>query len=1074
MPAGPAWPVLVLVLAIAAAYPAQAGAEESAASLKQRQPVALKEIVVETDASDLPSDGRSLVNVTVRLLDAQGQALPGIAHILASSSAGQILVKSIKPGLAQGRADVRLEDGATLRVEDGVGHFTLVAPDTPQDVTLSVSSGELHAQGQISFRPDLRPMIVSGIAEGVLSRRAGGTSNAAQRFNDGFEQSIARWSRQFGAGRSDAAARLAFFLKGQVGADSLLTAAYDSDKAADSRLLRDADPNRYYPIYGDSAISGFDAQSKDRLYLRLDQGKHYLMYGDFATGAGFSQASGGAGGMDPQLHKLGQYNRSATGLRGHYEQGAVSASAFAVNDSLRQQIEEYPANGTSGPYAVRSINAIQNSDKVELLVRDKNQLSLVKQSRVLQRYVDYGFEPLSGRILFNQAIATLTPEGDPQSIRITYEVDQGGARFWVAGADLRLELNRAFSMGAVAVEDSNPEAPYQLQSVAGLWRLGEATSLALELARSNALINSAGTAPAAAPAGAASVAMMQGTGRAQRAELSHNGEQLQARAYWQSADRQFSNLASAVAAGRSEAGGNASLALTESSKLFAEVISSSDQVSGGHRAGARAGIVQAIGERLKVELSLRRIKDDGALPVSAAIGANAAPPGSSPSTSGGFFSAGGTGLDPVTGMALDPAGNAGSAYNPAAASGARQYGPVEATTARLAAMLQLSEQLSVSADAEHSVNYGGQQRYGVAAQYTADGNRRLYARAETQTGLASSYSMNPADRSSSVIAGIDSSYMAGGTVFSEYHFSDALPGSLNGARTAQLASGLRNSWQLRDGVTANTGAEYLKVINGAQQDAVALSAAIDYRVDPLWSASAKLELRQLLDHAVAAAVATQGQQQWLNTLGLARKLSEDWTLLARNYLLMQRNRASAAGIPAGNIFQDRAQLGAAWRPRDDNRYNALARYEYKTVRDHSRQDGENYHTHLVSTHLDYHPSRPWWFNARLAGKLNTDLTLPAGQQQYTAWLLGGRAVYDLSERWDVGLMAAALYSPQGNSRQYAYGAELGYRAAKNLYLSVGHNLSGFTDKDLSGADTTSRGTFLRLRFKFDENTFGAN
>jgi hypothetical protein len=66
-----------------------------------------------------------------------------------------------------------------------------------------------------------------------------------------------------------------------------------------------------------------------------------------------------------------------------------------------------------------------------------------------------------------------------------------------------------------------------------------------------------------------------------------------------------------------------------------------------------------------------------------------------------------------------------------------------------------------------------------------------------------------------------------------------------------------------------------------------------------------------------------------------------------------------------------------------------------------------------------------------------------------------------------------LYSPQGKSRQYAYGAEVGYQLARNLYLSVGHNLSGFTDKELTGADYTAHGTFLRLRFKFDEKTFKA-
>jgi hypothetical protein len=263
--------------------------------------------------------------------------------------------------------------------------------------------------------------------------------------------------------------------------------------------------------------------------------------------------------------------------------------------------------------------------------------------------------------------------------------------------------------------------------------------------------------------------------------------------------------------------------------------------------------------------------------------------------------------------------------------------------------------------------------------------------------------------------------------------------------------------------------EYLKVLNGAGQEAAALTGAIDVRVDPLWSASAKLEYRKLFDRADLGA--DQSQDQWLSTLALARKISDDWTFLARNYLLYQDNRDDAVGAAVGDTLQDRAQLGFAWRPRDSNTVNALARYEYKMVRDHSRPDGEDYRAHIVSTHLDYHPSRSWWMTSRLAGKVNSDRTLPVGEQKYSAWLAGGRVVFDIAPKWDIGVLASVLYSPQGSSRQYAYGAEVGYRLAKNLYLSVGHNLSGFSDKDLTGGEYTEHGTFVRLRFKFDEKLF---
>ena len=1082
--------LLAGVLAVAAAYPSHAQTQSTLAPLADnsvqpgqmvlRADPALRDIVVETDANNLPGDGRASVGVTVRLVDADGKLLSGSQWITVDSNGGRIVDPAAVQARRLGVSQDRLLRGTRIQVDGGVGRFVLVAPAHAQDVTLSVASGALQAKGQISFLAERRPLFATGIAEGVIGRRSGPGSSAAsgpERFNDGFEQSLRHWSRQFNGGKDDVAARLAFFLKGDIGAERSLTAAYDSDKEPGNRLLRDVDPNRFYPVYGDDSLTAFDARSSERLYLRVDQRKHYLLYGDFATGSEFSQyagTSGGSGaGMDSGLHKLGQYNRTATGLRGHYEEGKLSGNAFAVHDSLKQVIEEYQANGTSGPFAVRSSSAIQNSEKVELLVRDKNQSNLVKQAIALQRYVDYTFEPFSGRILFNQAIATLTPDGDPQSVRISYEVDQGGDKFWVAGADAKLAVTDGVTLGASIVEDRNPDSPYQLQSVAGQVQLGANSALLAELARSSSTTYTVGQTVSTTPTRQAGEVMDERDGNAARVELRHQGDALDARAWWHQAGRNFNNTASGLAAGQTDAGASAKWRVAPRTRLYAEAIRSEDDYTDASREGQRVGMLHALNDRISIDLSLRHMQEDaslGGIGGITGIAPNTAPLGSLQNPSGGFF--GGleaSGLDTVSGLPLTNSGNQSGPRAP--------FRGVDATTARVGVQFKASDKLTVSADAEHSVDGESQHRYGVGVQYATASYGRLYARAETQSGLASSYSLDPSERSTSVVAGIDTSYMAGGTVFSEYRLRDSADiDAIGGAgigfddeRNAQLASGLRNTWQLRPGVTASTGVEYLKVLNGSEQEAMALSGAIDYRIDPLWSASAKLEYRKLFDRADL--LADQSQDQWLNTLALARKISDDWTLLARNYLLYQRNRDDALGAPLGNTLQDRAQLGVAWRPRERNDINALARYEYKTVRDRARLDGEDYRAHIVSTHVDYHPSRAWWMTSRLAGKLNTDRTLPAGEQKYNAWLLGGRAVYDVSAKWDVGVLASVLYSPQGKTRQYAYGAEVGYQLAKNLYLSVGHNLSGFTDKELTGSDYTGHGTFLRLRFKFDEKTF---
>ncbi|MFH4308075.1 hypothetical protein WAJ73_24960, partial [Acinetobacter baumannii] len=71
--------------------------------------------------------------------------------------------------------------------------------------------------------------------------------------------------------------------KGKVRGEYLLTLAYDSDKDKNQRLFRDIRPDEYYPVYGDSAAKGFDAQTTSKLYVRVDKGRSYAMYGDYVT-----------------------------------------------------------------------------------------------------------------------------------------------------------------------------------------------------------------------------------------------------------------------------------------------------------------------------------------------------------------------------------------------------------------------------------------------------------------------------------------------------------------------------------------------------------------------------------------------------------------------------------------------------------------------------------------------------------------------------------------------------------------------------------------------------------------------
>ena len=106
--------------------------------------------------------------------------------------------------------------------------------------------------------------------------------------------------------------RGAFYLKGKVKGDWLTAAAdtreqplkdlFSNFSAKDPRyLLRNIDPDAYYPVYGDDSTTVDDAPTQGKFYVRLEKGDSQVMWGNFQT-----QWSGS---------ELVQYSRGLYGAR---------------------------------------------------------------------------------------------------------------------------------------------------------------------------------------------------------------------------------------------------------------------------------------------------------------------------------------------------------------------------------------------------------------------------------------------------------------------------------------------------------------------------------------------------------------------------------------------------------------------------------------------------------------------------------------------------------------------------------------------------------------------------------------
>ncbi|MET0535863.1 MAG: SdrD B-like domain-containing protein, partial [Steroidobacter sp.] len=421
-------------------------------------PDQMARIDIRAPSEGVLADGENAAVIRLELEDQYDVVVAARTPVTLEATLGKWEVEDLDPN----------EPGTQVFIEGGQAEFRLRTPTTPGVAKIRATSGRYEGETQLNFVPALRPLIGAGLIEGTLDlSKFDMKAMTATRREDGFEKEL----RQFSAddGNLTGGARAALFLKGKVRGDYLLTLGYDSEKDARERLFRDIQPDRFYPVYGDSSVKGYDAQSTSRLYVRIDKDRSYLLAGDFTTQS------------LSQERKLGAYNRSLTGVNQRYERGPITINAFASHDNARQIVQEIPANGTSGPFFLNNTSALENSEQIEIITRDRDQPAVILSTVPQQRFTDYEIESFTGRILFRAPIPSVDENLNPISIRITYEAEQGGDDFWTSGIDTQLHVSPRLEVGAAMIDDQNPVDERRILSSNATLTLGEHTTLSAEM-----------------------------------------------------------------------------------------------------------------------------------------------------------------------------------------------------------------------------------------------------------------------------------------------------------------------------------------------------------------------------------------------------------------------------------------------------------------------------------------------------------------------------------------------------------------------------------------------------------------
>ncbi len=517
--------------------------------------------------------------VVLSLVDANNLPVHRPFEVTLSAPDGEWLVKDIRD----------TEPGVQTLMESG--HLSVAFKPSGLVGThlLQINSAFGLAEVPVRFTADLeKPPVVVGYIEGAYSFAE--NRDTLEGLLERDDLSMFEETQEGVNGE--------VFLKGKIRGDALLTMRFDSERDNRDRLFRDVEPDEFYPVYGDRSEIGFDAQSRGQLFVKVEKGLSYLLYGDVRYGA-----------VSPAI-QLGAFQRSLEGGKAHIEEGRVTVDLYAAHTDSGQQVLEIPAQGISGPYALEFDNVVENSEVVEILIRDRDQPSQIISSETLSRFADYTLDYFAGSIIFSAPVQSIDDNLNPVSIRITFETRQGdGEKYWVYGGEARVDVSDDLAIGyrelradAPGLAESGNKDKRIVRSAYAEAKLSENSVLQLEFAQTVADQEEV-TGPAPV--------IEEKTGDAVRLSYAKNTAKSSVNARIGYTDEAFDAPGSNQTAGTLEARVQGKTRITEKLSMTSEGIYSENTSKDETRFGAVARVERRIGDQLSGRVGARYVATDG-------------------------------------------------------------------------------------------------------------------------------------------------------------------------------------------------------------------------------------------------------------------------------------------------------------------------------------------------------------------------------------------------------------------------------------------------------------------------------
>ncbi len=856
--------------------------------------------------------------------------------------------------------------------------------------------------------------------------------------------------------------RLAFYLKGKIKGETLITAAFDTteddldnlfrdlDEKDPRQFLRNLDPDDFYPVYGDDSTTVEDAPTAGKFYVRIERGKSHVLWGNFKTRINNTE--------------LLRYERSLYG--GHallkseastpHGEPVAQVEAFAAEPGSLPQRDEFRGTGGS-VYFLRRQDINRGSEQVSIEERDRITGQVVART-LLRPDEDYEFDFVQGVILLRSPLASTTGTsgavrtdvigGNHQYLVTTYEYtptlsDLEGFSY---GARGQVWLSDTVRVGASGFVEDTGLADQTAYGADVLVRISEKSYFEFEWAQSEGdtfgLVTSTDGGFIFNPV--SGINASGGRAEAYRAkvavdlgELTDGEVEGTIGGYFEHRDAGFNAPGRFTAVEERLSGAFAEVKATEETTLRAKY-DNIDRVDGNNRTELTAEIEHRFNDEYKASVGVTHSDYATSLGSSSDFGQR-------------------TDVGVRVERTLE---NGDRAWLFGQATVDRDDTRERNDRVGVGIEAALTDKLSASAE----VSYGTQGIGGLAAlTYSPNADDKYYFgyRLDPDTTAGDLNGYDPFGRDyGSILFGANRRINDQLTAFFEENY-DFTGTQQSLTHTYGVTYTPDDAWTITGGIEAG---EIYDEIAG-DFDRFGISASVSLREEAR-QASLKFEAR--FEDGVNANA--RDRNTYLLTANYAYNHNDDWRFLAKvDGVLSQSDQTT---ILDGDYIE--ASVGWAYRPKEDDRLNALFRYTYledlpgaQQVNNQNQILGPRQRSHVLEADFIYDVNK----HLSIGGKYGVrtgEIETVRGSGNFTdstAHLAVARADIHVIDKWDIILEARALWLEEADQVNFGYLAGVYRHINDNLKIGVGYNFSNFSD-DITDLTYDDEGVFINVVGKF--------